>query len=228
MLRKTTVSTFLAAVVIGGMSLAADEPTAAPVAPAAQPATSTVPAKEAAPVAAGRVAGVVHFKGERPKEDAVDLNADPVCAGLHPDGLHRTHIDVDDKGGLADCFVFLTDAPDAKYATPDEPVELDQEGCTYHPQVFGIMKKQTLKIVNSDATLHNIHAVPRTNKEFNTAMPTKGGSVEKEFKKAEEAIQIKCDVHPWMMTYAFSMEHPFFASTAADGSFSFSTEGLPD
>ena len=50
-------------------------------------------------------------------------------------------------------------------------------------------------------------------------MPEKGHGDRETFKKAEEAIVIKCDVHPWMKCYAFCMEHPFFAVTAADGSF---------
>ena len=35
---------------------------------------------------------------------------------------------------------------------------------------------------------------------------------------------IKCDVHPWMRSYAGVMEHPYFATTKSDGSFAI--EGL--
>ena len=37
-----------------------------------------------------------------------------------------------------------------------EPVTVDQHGCMYQPHMFGIMAGQTLKILNSDETLHNI------------------------------------------------------------------------
>ena len=33
---------------------------------------------------------------------------------------------------------------------------------------------QELEIVNSDPTLHNIHALPKDNKEFNTGQPIQG------------------------------------------------------
>ena len=105
---------------------------------------------------------------------------------------------------------------------------LDQRGCKYYPHVFGVMKKQDIEILNSDATLHNIHAVPKKNKEFNRGMPTKGMKIEAKFKKAEEAIVIKCDVHPWMKCYAFCMEHPYYATTDENGAFTLNAKDLPD
>ena len=54
---------------------------------------------------------------------------------------------------------------------PSEPAVLDQQGCIYEPHVFGMMAGQDLLVKNSDATLHNIHSMPKVNKEFNIAMP---------------------------------------------------------
>jgi len=38
-------------------------------------------------------------------------------------------------------------------------------------------------------------------------------------------MQLKCDIHGWMSTYVGVVEHPFFAVTAADGTFEI--KGLP-
>ena len=38
-------------------------------------------------------------------------------------------------------------------------------------------------------------------------------------------VPFKCDVHPWMFAWVGVVDHPFFAVTGADGSFSL--EGLP-
>ncbi len=210
---------------------ASDETAAPIVAAAAAPAASAqAPASEPAAVKA-EIRGTIKFEGEVPAPAAVDLSPDPVCHELHGDKGMTSPVAVRKgaNGGLADVFVQLTTGvPEGKYEAPETPVVLDQVGCTYEPHVFGVMKKQPIKILNSDATLHNIHAVPKSNKEFNLAMPNKGDVREQEFKKAEDAVLIKCDVHPWMACYAFVMEHPFFAVTGADGSFSIADARLAD
>jgi len=191
-----------------------------------EPATvePTAPVKTSS---AAAVTGTVTFDGDIPERAPVDMSADSNCVDGRPDGLLGHGIIRDGDGGLADVFIQLTGVPDEKHKAT-EPVVLDQRGCSYTPHVFGMIKKQDILIKNSDATLHNIHAVPKRNKEFNVGMPEKDMQIEKTFKKAEDAIVIKCDVHPWMKAYAFCLEHPYFAVTGADGSFSLPTEGLPD
>ncbi|MFT7462212.1 MAG: hypothetical protein ACI9EF_000550 [Pseudohongiellaceae bacterium] len=184
--------------------------------------------KAPAAVAAAGVTGQITFKGDAPALAPVDVSSDPVCDGAHEGGLSRSTVVASERGGLMNVFVSLTGVPDERYKAPKEAVVLDQTGCTYNPHVFGIMKKQDLEIRNSDDTLHNIHAMPKKNKEFNLAMPTKGMKVTKEFKKDEEAILIKCDVHPWMTTWCFSMEHPYYGVSDADGNVTINAEKLPD
>ena len=102
---------------------------------------------------------------------------------------------------------------------------IDQTGCLYVPHVLGIQAGQTLQIRNSDETLHNIHAMPKNNKEFNIGQPVKGLTTERVFDKPEVMVPFKCDVHKWMNSYAGVVDHPFFAVTGPDGSFSL--EGVP-
>jgi hypothetical protein len=202
---------------------------AAAPAPAAGAAATAPAAQPAEPAMAGAVKGTIKFEGEAPKAEPVDLSPDPFCKEHHAGGTMEppTGVKVGAGGGLKDVFVQITGVPDTKREPPAEPVVLDQVGCNYVPHVLGIMKKQQLKILNSDATLHNIHSQPKNQKEFNKAMPNKGDERLEDFRKAEEAVHIKCDVHPWMGAFIFVMEHPYFAVSSADGSFSIACD-LPD
>lgn len=232
MLRNTALVLSFVTAIACGDSLASDEvsPSSEAKVPVAAAAVAAPVASTTTPVAtavAGAVSGAIKFKGEMPAAEAVDISSDPVCEGLHADGFAMTSVR-GENGGLADVFIELTGVPDERYKAPDEAVLLDQVGCTYVPHVFGVMKKQDIKILNSDDTLHNIHPTPKVNREFNVGMPTKGMEITKSFKKPEEALLFKCDVHVWMKAYCFVMEHPYFAVTDASGKFSIRTADLPD
>ena len=100
---------------------------------------------------------------------------------------------------------------------------LNQEGCRYIPHVLGIQVGQTLNIVNSDPTLHNIHAIPEANEEFNMGQPIQGMQFERTFDTPEIMVPMRCDVHGWMNSYIGVLDHPFFAVTGEDGMFDISS-----
>ena len=134
---------------------------------------------------------------------------------------------IDPSGGLANVFVYVKDGLDPKYSfpIPETPVVLDQVGCVYRPRVVGIRVGQPLEALNSDDTLHNVHALPTANVEFNEGQPVKGMRLSRVFDKPEVMMRFKCNVHSWMAAYVGVLPHPYFAVTAADGSFSI--PGLP-
>ena len=97
---------------------------------------------------------------------------------------------------------------------------IDQKGCQYYPHVNAVMVGQPLEIKNDDATLHNIHAMPNVNSQFNEGQPVQGMVSTKKFDKVEMTpFKIKCDVHGWMKSYMAVMPHPFYAVSQANGSF---------
>jgi plastocyanin len=130
---------------------------------------------------------------------------------------------VGDGGALANVFVYVKDGlGNYVYDTPTEPARIDQRECRYRPHVFGMRVGQPLEILNSDPTLHNIHATPKVNNEFNTGQPIQGMKTTHTFtaKEADVIVPFKCDVHGWMNAYVGVLDHPYFAVTKPDGSFS--------
>ena len=103
-----------------------------------------------------------------------------------------------DGKALGDVFVYVKDGlGNYVYDAPATPAKIDQQNCRYHPHVFGMRVGQPLVILNSDPTLHNIHALPKSNAEFNTGQPIQGMKTTHTFDKPE-VMPFKCDVHGWM------------------------------
>ncbi len=170
---------------------------------------------------ATNVTGKVTFKGAVPKAAAIKMNADPVCVKENA-GKTVTAEDtlVGTGGGLANVFVYVKDGVKGTVPpAPTEAVTFDQKGCHYTPHVFGIRVGQTLKIVNSDPTMHNVNAMAKVNSKFNQGMPTKGQVSEKKFTKPEVLVKFKCDVHGWMNGYAGVVENPYYGISDTTGSF---------
>ncbi len=169
-------------------------------------------------LSAGTLSGIVNFDGKPPKKKTLKMDADPKCGSSHNEPVYKQSFIVDEKNNLANVIVYLKNA---KYSgkTPADPAVLDQIGCLYFPHVMGMMNGQELLIKNSDPTLHNVHGLPKENREFNFAMPSVVKEKKLTLEKSEDVFKIKCDVHPWMNAYVQVFDHPYFAVTNADGSF---------
>ena len=170
---------------------------------------------------AASLTGTVNFDGTPMKPRKINMAADPTCQKLNASPATSEKVVVNGNKTLKNVFVYIKDGlPKKAYPTPGtQKVVLDQKGCRYIPHVFGVMVNQPIEIVNSDSTLHNVHAMPKKNKEFNLGMPMKDMRMTRKFDKPEIGAKFKCDVHPWMNAWAHVMEHPFFAVTDDQGAF---------
>jgi hypothetical protein len=176
---------------------------------------------------AGDVKGVAMLDGAAPKNEPIKMNADPVCVKENTTPQFQETYEVGSDGkSLANVFVYVKDGlGNYVFDTPTKPATIDQKNCRYHPHVFGVMVNQPLEILNSDPTLHNIHALPKGNAEFNNGQPIQGMKTEHKFTAKEVMVPFKCDVHGWMNAYVGVLEHPYFQVTAKDGKFTL--KGLP-
>ena len=165
------------------------------------------------------VRGETRFEGTPPAARPVDFGGDAYCSGQHPNGLATTDVRVGAASGLRDVIVYLKEAP-ARAGAPEDAITLDQVNCEYTPRVVALQAKQTLIIRNSDATLHNVHVRSQRNREFNIGQPIRGITSRRTFDSAEVGIHVSCDVHGWMEGHIAVFDHPYFAVTAEDGSFS--------
>ena len=187
-----------------------------PSAPAATPAGQKVDT-----ATAGSVKGTVALDGTVPKNEAIKMNADPVCMReAKGTQTQETYIVGSDGKTLGNVFVYVKDGlGNYVFDTPTESAKIDQKECRYHPHVFGMRVGQPLEIINSDPTLHNIHAMPKANQEFNNGQPIQGMKMTHTFTAPEVMVPFKCDVHGWMNAYVGVLPHPYYAVTKEDGKF---------
>jgi plastocyanin len=177
------------------------------------------------PATAGNVAGRVTFAGTPPALPAQRMDSDPNCA-QQGDSAPNESVVVGADGALQNVFVYVKDGLGTlRFPVPSTAFVLDQKGCRYVPHVSGVQVGQTVEVLNSDPTLHNVHATPMANQEFNTGQPLPGMKHVRRFTAREVMVPFKCDVHPWMRAYIGVLDHPFFSVTRADGSFQLT--GLP-
>lgn len=168
----------------------------------------------------GNITGTIAFTGAAPAPRKLDTSNDAAC------GEAMTSDVLVANGKLQNVFVFVKSGlPEVNFEVPTAEVELDQKGCQYTPRVLGIQVGQPLKVVNSDQTNHNVHPVPKINREWNESQLKGQAPIIKKFSKQETLIPVKCNMHSWMLAHIGVLSHPFFAVSAADGSFTI--KGLP-
>ena len=221
MVRLFNSGTAAAVVLAAALGVSACGGTQQEAAPAAAPAVIANPVD---PATAGSVTGRISFEGAAPQPTPIKMASDPICEKQGPAVTEA--IVVGAGGALKNVFVYVKDGlGNLRFPVPATPVVLDQKGCRYEPHVFGVQAGQPVEIVSSDPTLHNIHAIPEVNREFNTGQPVPGVPHRHTFSTKEVMVPFKCDVHRWMNAYAGVLDHPFYAVTSDAGDFEL--KGLP-
>jgi len=167
---------------------------------------------------AGTITGMVNFAGVAPANSPIDMSEEPDCAAKHTGGA-MTQTVMAENGKLANVFIYIKEGLTGSYPASGS-VEVDQDGCVYHPHVVGVMTGQDLDFKNSDGLAHNVQATPANNRPFNISQPMSMTSAPQRFNTPEIMIPVQCSIHGWMKMYVGVVAHPYFAVSATDGSFS--------
>lgn len=162
----------------------------------------------------GTISGVVKFQGHVPPPRRLQITKDVQVCGKTPKYDQSLVVSA---GDIRYAVVSLKGIQRGKPMEPTEVV-LDQQGCQYHPEVLAFPVGSTIKILNQDGVLHNIHSYSVKNTPFNMAQPAFRKSMTVKI-KYPETINIKCDVHAWMNGWLYAAENPYFSVTDANGRF---------
>lgn len=171
----------------------------------------------------GTVSGKVTYEGTPAKMKPIDMSKEPSCAKMYPTPQVSENVVTGAGNSLENVVVYVSaGAPDE--GAPSSAAVFTQKGCRYIPHLLAFQVNQELKIQNEDQTSHNIHPLPKLNREWNKSQPPGTPAISEKYDKAE-FIPVKCNVHPWMHgTFAVLKNH-HYAVTHDGGSFSLA--GLP-
>jgi len=195
---------------------------------AEQPASKTPPPATAPPeyfhpdpATAGTIIGRILFKGAPGKSTVISMDADAGCEKLHAGKpAHDQPVITGKGGGLANAFVYISAGLEGKtFEASKDSVLIDQTGCQFVPRVIGVQTGQMLDLKNSDPVGHNIHPMPKNNREWNEQQSPGAPNAQHRFGRPEVMIPVKCNVHDWMHAWIGVVPHPYFAVTGPDGSF---------
>lgn len=186
----------------------------------------------------GDVTGRIILQGEAPKlrpfVQPGDLKARNAafCGALNipNDGLvvHR------ENRGIQNTFVYLKridpDNVHPELRKSKHPhVSLQLKNCRMAPHTMVVRTDQQVILAAESDLKHNVHPYPIFNNQFGPFVrPTEPGQPIKvaRFKMKEPLpIEVKCDIHAWMQAYWLVIDHPYAATTDADGRFTI--EKLP-
>ena len=164
------------------------------------------------------IKGSVVFDGKVPATKTIKVEKDEKTCGA---SVNDETLVVNKSGGIANAVVFISDI--TKGAKVEKKnIVLDQKTCTYAPHVQATTIGSSMQVLNSDDVLHNVHAYADAGKGssvFNLALPLKGQKKDQALRKAG-VMSFKCDAgHTWMSAFVHVFDNPYFAVTAADGSF---------
>jgi plastocyanin len=165
----------------------------------------------------GSIAGTVTYSGKAPAPKKLAVTKDTQVCGK------AEHMDeslvVGANGGVKNVVVSIKGIKAGKgLETMGASFVLDQKGCMYTPHVSLVPVNATLKILNPDGILHNIHTYSQKNPAFNKSQPQFKKEMTATFAQPE-VITAKCDVHGWMSASIVVVDHPYYVITDASGAY---------
>ncbi len=167
----------------------------------------------------GAIVGTVRFEGKIPKRRKLKITGpDKPC---HAKPIPNDDLVVSKESNIRWAVVSIRKINQGKAfppADPENPIVLNQQGCRFRPHVVVVPQERSLKILNSDGVLHNVHLFAKKNEPFNRSMPGRVKELNVTFDRAER-IRVGCDVHKWMGGWIVVAKHPYYSVTGKDGAF---------
>ena len=191
--------------------------------------TAAVAAKE--PVGFATIRGAFKLVGAAPPQRTltIDKERDVCMPGGKP--VYSNELVIDPAtGGIKNIVVYLFSkipADNEKWIHPsyaeskEATLEFDQKFCLFLSPMFAMRSTQKMKILNSDPVGHNTNITPSGSKTapFNQTIAANSFVMYEPGGESPEPFGVSCSIHPWMSSRMIVRDSPYFAVSAANGTF---------
>lgn len=171
----------------------------------------------------GTIAGTIQTApGAAAEVQSIPDNFPQGCAA--PDKTAETSA----NGALRDAVVWLTDIRTGKGFPSERLFDMVNENCLISPRVQAVFAGATINFGSNDAVLHHNRFINVATGQSEAVAPfnDKGEIIPYDRLVTKTAeYEVVCDVHPWTRGWLLVVDHPYYAQTAANGSFSM--DGVP-
>jgi hypothetical protein len=171
----------------------------------------------------GSITGTVQITpGAEPIQVSVPENLPSGCSAP------EKSTDATPSGAIRDAVVWLTDIRTGKGFPTERLFDLVNENCLIAPKVQPVFAGGTLNVGSNDGLLHHNRFINVATGESEAVAPfnDKGEIIPYDRLLTKTAqYEIVCDVHPWTHGWLVVVDHPYFAQTGANGSFTI--DGVP-
>ena len=179
--------------------------------------------------------GNVAFKGPAPQPRSFGLIVYPdmdLCERISDGKGHRMLRDftISKDGGLKDVVVVVEDVKQGKPFRFMGP-NITMKDCEFSPFMSVVRDRDNMTFQNKDGVIHDIQTYAiednkRGDKIFDrAALPDTTLSQEIHMPKGQRIVWTQCGKHSFMQTWSYTVDNPYYAITADDGTFSI--QGLP-
>ncbi|HMI56189.1 MAG TPA: hypothetical protein VK494_08385 [Gemmatimonadaceae bacterium] len=183
----------------------------------------THPYKVVAVAGGGALTGTVDLDGSAPVAEVIRPSVDQRVCGY---SMVAKSLSLSGTR-VAGAVVWLLDIRSGKGFPLERRFELTNDRCTLDPFVQVISTNSTLNITNDDRAVHTNRLINVGTGQITGVAPFNddGEVVPVDRFKEPAEIEVVCEEHPWTHAWIAVLDHPYYAQTAANGTFSI--DGIP-